>query len=181
MNEEERLDAFFLSFYTLCTWGFVNLHTLKICFWSFIDANYTKGKKSYFMLYVCSRKTISLHQENIITTPFFFFSNSCPPGTWHHKHSLRFYFCHRVRGTHFLSKNSPTFSWQETILLIVTSPHSSWFRIAEIKYMFSPYLIIICYFTATIASFLAHTSKSTGARLVPLNWTSSYVLAAQLN
>lgn len=47
--------------------------------------------------------------------------------------------------------------------------------------MFSPYLTIICHFTATISSYLAHTGKSTGARLVPLNGTSSYVLATHLN
>lgn len=90
-------------------------------------------------------------------------------------------FFSRYKYTYFLSDNSPTFPWQGMILLISTSQHSNWLRLAEIKYMFPPYLIIICHFTATITSYLAHTGKSTGARLVPLNWTSSYILAAQLN
>lgn len=99
-NGEEHLDAlFFLSVYTLCTWGFVNLNTLKICFWSFTEANYTNGKKSDFMLYVF----------------LFFFFSSCPPGTQHHRHLLCFYFCYRVKG-HFFSIISTLSFFQTTLL-----------------------------------------------------------------
>jgi len=47
--------------------------------------------------------------------------------------------------------------------------------------MFSPYLIIIFHFIANFTTFLAHTGKNTGARLVPLSQARSNILSAQLS